>query len=133
MNAKNGNHFEKKRCRSSRSRLTRWTGYEVFVKDDLTVWIVFDKRSSENDAKPWYPVVCGLTNPSERGIAQFLPSLSELEHVTFEIAKKSKMTTHKGGDWRIDRVEESEVKKRAMKQFKMKKLEMEKLDLEKPQ
>lgn len=33
VNADNGNHFNE-RCNSNRSRLTRWTGYEVFI----TIW-----------------------------------------------------------------------------------------------
>lgn len=42
VNAKNGkgNRFDKERCNSNRSRLTRWTGYELFLGNDKAVWMV---------------------------------------------------------------------------------------------
>lgn len=60
VNADNGNHFNK-RCISNRSRLTRWTGYEVVVSNDLAIWIVFHGHSFASHARPWYPVSCGIT------------------------------------------------------------------------
>lgn len=103
VNADNGNHFNK-RCNSNRSRLTRWTGYEVFVSNDLAIWIVFHGHSFASHARPWYPVSCGITEPFERGIARLLPSLSELEHATFENAMTSIKATHQAGEMRIDEV-----------------------------
>ena len=110
VNAENGNRFEK-RCDSSRSRLTRWTGYELFISNDLAVWMVFDEDSFASHARPWYPVSCGISQFCNRGIARLLPSLNELEHVTVEDAIESIKTTHKAGKMRIDEVEKSEVEK----------------------
>ena len=62
VNMRVDNHL-RKRCKSNLSRLTRWTGYEVFVRNDLALWIVFDKNSLDSDAKPWYPVSCSITKP----------------------------------------------------------------------
>ena len=102
------NHL-RKRCKSNLSRLTRWTGYEVFLRNDLSLWIVFDKKSLNSDAKPWYPVSCSITKPFEC-IACLLPSLSELERATYENAKKSIENTCQAGVMYIDEVEKSEVK-----------------------
>lgn len=110
VNADNGNRFDK-RCNSNRSRLTRWTGYEIFISNDKAVWMVFDEDSFASHARPWYPVSCGITQLCERGIARLLPSLSELEHATFEDAIESIKATHQAGKMRIDEVEKSEVQK----------------------
>lgn len=109
VNADNGNHFNE-RCNSNRSRLTRWTGYEVFISNDMAIWIVFDGHSFASHARPWYPVSCGITEPFEPGIARLLPSLSELEHATFENAMTSIKATHLAGEMHIYEVEKSEVK-----------------------
>lgn len=74
VNADNGNHFNE-RCNSNRSRLTRWTGYEVFISNDMAIWIVFDGHSFASHARPWYPVSCGITEPFEPGIAR-LPTFA---------------------------------------------------------
>lgn len=104
------NHL-RKRCKSNLSRLTRWTGYEVFVHNDLTLWIVFDNNSLDSDAKPWYPVSCSITKPFE-SIACLLPSLSELERATYKNAKRSIENTYQAGEMYIDEVEKSGVKER---------------------
>lgn len=109
VNAANGNRFNERAPRN-RSRLTRWTGYEVFVADNLGLWIVFDGHSLASHAPLWYPVPCGLTIRIERGIACLLPSLSELEHATFENARASMKTTHQTGLMVINEVEKSNVK-----------------------
>ena len=57
VNATNDHRFE---GLGSRSHLTRWTGYEVFVADNLELWIVFDGHSLNSPAPLWYPVHCGL-------------------------------------------------------------------------
>ena len=110
VNAANGNHFNERGPRN-RSRLTRWTGYEVFVADNLGLWIAFDGHSLASHAPLWYPVPCGLTIDFELGIACLLPSLSELEHATFDDAKASMETTHQTGLMVINEVEKSDVKK----------------------
>lgn len=86
VNAANGNRFNERAPRNS-SRLTRWTGYEVFIADDLGRWIVFDGHSLASHAPLWYPVPCGLTIDFEHGIACLLSSLSKIEHATFENAR----------------------------------------------
>lgn len=110
VNAANGNRFNKHAPRN-RSRLTRWTGYEVFVADNLGLWIVFDGHSLASRAPLWYPVPCGLTIDFEPGIACLLPSLSELEHATFDDARASMETTHQTGLMVVNEVEKSDVKK----------------------
>lgn len=110
VNAANGNRFNKRAPRN-RSRLTRWTGYEVFVAHNLGLWIVFDGHSLASPAPRWYPVPCGLTIDFERGIACLLPSLSELEHATFDDVRASMEATHQTGLMVINEVEKSEVKK----------------------
>lgn len=110
VNAANGNRFNKRAPRN-RSRLTRWTGYEVFVAHNLGLWIVFDGHSLASPAPRWYPVPCGLTIDFERGIACLLPSLSELEHATFDDARASMEATHQTGLMVINEVEKSDVKK----------------------
>lgn len=101
------NHL-RKRCKSNLPRLTRWTGYEDFLRSDLSLWIVFDKTSFVSDAKPWYPVPCSLTKPVE-SIACLLPSLSELDGATYENAKRLIESTCQAGEMYIDEVEKSEV------------------------
>lgn len=113
VNAENGNRFAK-RCNSNRSRLTRWTGYEIFISSDLAVWIVFDEDSFISHARPWYPVSSGITQFCKCGIARLLPSLSELEHATVEDAIESIKVTYQAGKMRIDEVEKSEVQKSEM-------------------
>ncbi|KAL9611887.1 MAG: hypothetical protein Q9167_003501 [Letrouitia subvulpina] len=98
----------RKRCRSNFSRLTRWTGYEVFIRNDLTLWIVFNKNSLDSGAEPWNPVSCSITKPFE-SIACLLPSLSELGHATYEEAKASTENTCQAAEMYIDEVEKSEV------------------------
>lgn len=110
VNAANGNRFNERAPRN-RARLTRWTGYEVFVTNDLGLWIVFDGDSLASHAPLWYPVPCGLTINFERGIACLLPSLSELEHATSRSARGSMKTTYQTGLMVINEVETSEVKK----------------------
>jgi hypothetical protein len=109
VNAANGNEFNERAPRNC-SRLTRWTGYEVFIADNLGLWIVFDEHSLASHAPLWYPVLCGLTVDFKHGIARLLPSLSELEHATFENAKVSMKTTHQTGLMVINEVEKSDVK-----------------------
>ena len=108
VNAANDDRFNK-RVPQNRSRLTRWTGYEVFVTNDLGLWIVFDGHSLASHAPLWYPVPCGLTVDFENGIACLLPSLSQLEHTTFENARRSMKTTHQTGLMVLNEVEKSEA------------------------
>lgn len=110
VNAANGNRFNERGPRN-RSRLTRWTGYEVFVADNLGLWIAFDGHSLASHAPLWYPVPCGLTIDFDFGIACLLPSLSELEHATFDDARASMETTHQTGLMVINEAEKSDVKK----------------------
>lgn len=108
VNAANDNRFNK-HVPQNRSRLTRWTGCEVFVTNDLELWIVFDGNSLASHASLWYPVPCGLTVDFESGIACLLPSLSQLEHATFENARRSMKTTHQTGLMVLNEVEKSEA------------------------
>ncbi|KAI0100559.1 hypothetical protein GGR51DRAFT_532416 [Nemania sp. FL0031] len=89
VNAQNGNCFNK-RCNSFLSRITRWTGYEVFLGSDLAIWIVFDAQSLTRGAEPWYPVSCGITERIQRAsIARLLPRFADLETAEFEDAVSS--------------------------------------------
>ncbi|KAI1124150.1 hypothetical protein F5Y10DRAFT_250249 [Nemania abortiva] len=107
VNARNGNRFNKP-CGSSRSRITRWTGYEVFLSSDLGVWIVFDAQSLARDAEPWYPVSCGILDRIERfSIARLLPRFADLRAATFEDAVASVKEMH----WDLDNILISEVEK----------------------
>ncbi|OAL29577.1 hypothetical protein AYO22_01991 [Fonsecaea multimorphosa] len=45
-------------------RISKWTGYEVFVDWDLALWMVFDPHSLNPRAKGWYPEYCTLAHPS---------------------------------------------------------------------
>jgi hypothetical protein len=113
VNAENGNRFNE-RIKSRGPRVTRWTGYEVWVSDDLALWIVFDGGSLASEDKAWYPVSCSLTEfikpPS--GFARLLPSLTELEHATFEDAESLVVGTYLPGKMRLEQVEKGEVKER---------------------
>jgi hypothetical protein len=113
VNAENGNRFNEQ-IKSRGPRVTRWTGYEVWVSDDLALWIVFDGGSLASEDKAWYPVSCSLTEfikpPS--GFARLLPSLTELEHATFEDAKSLVVGTYLPGEMRLEQVEKGEVKER---------------------
>lgn len=113
VNAENGNRFNE-RINSRGPRVTRWTGYEVMVSDDLALWIVFDGHSLASEDKAWYPVSCSLTESIKppSGFACLLPSLTELEHATFEDAKNLVDGTHLPGEMRLEEVEKSEVKER---------------------
>lgn len=104
-------------CQGGRSRLTRWTGYEVFLSDTLAMWIVFDKYFYPC-ALPWYPISCRLTNPSEGGLACVVSSLSNLEHATFDSIEKLKKETYESGALRIDAVRKTEVKHRTKAFFR---------------
>ncbi|KAN0075068.1 hypothetical protein V8E54_007679 [Elaphomyces granulatus] len=106
VNAANGNE----RAFENSSRLTRWTGYEVFVTNDLGLWIVFDGHSLASRAPLWYPVPAGLTAEFEQGIACILPALNELEHATFGNARESMKTTYQSGLKIINEVNKSDVK-----------------------
>ena len=109
VNAANGNRFNERPLRN-RSRLAMWTGYEVFVADDLGLWIVFDGHSLASHAPLWYPVPCGLMLDLKPGIGCLLSSLSDLEHATFENARSSVETTHQTGFMVLNKVEKSDVK-----------------------
>ena len=86
----------------------------MWVSDDLALWIVFDGASLASEDKAWYPVSCSLTEfikpPS--GFARLLPSLTELEHATFEDVKSLVVGTYLPGEMRREQVEKSEVKER---------------------
>lgn len=110
VNAENGNRFNE-HVRENRSRLTRWTGYEVFIADDLGLWIAFDKQSLISPEPLWYPVDCSLTTNCERGLACIIPSISELEHTKFETVETLMKNTGRSGAVVINEVEINEVKK----------------------
>lgn len=83
----------------------------MFVADDLGLWFVFDGNSLTYGGAPlWYPVSCGLTDGFEHGIACILPSLTDLEHASFENARSLMKTTHKAGYMVVSDTEKSEVK-----------------------
>ncbi len=41
-------------------RISRWTGYEVFIDLDFIIWIVFNNNSLLEGEYGWYPVACRL-------------------------------------------------------------------------
>ncbi|KAJ8132121.1 hypothetical protein O1611_g1503 [Lasiodiplodia mahajangana] len=109
VNARNGNRFNTP-CDSKRQRLTRWTGYELFISDDLGIWSVFDSKSTISDARPWYPVSSRLGEKQRSGMACLLPSVKKLGDATFEEIVACVENTRVEGVFQIDEVEESEVK-----------------------
>lgn len=110
VNARNDNKFDES-CPTHRYRATRWTGYEVFLGDDLSLWIVFDDHM-DRDGIPWYPVSCSLTRPFNFfDIARLLPSLCKLEHATFKEALTSVKETRWTGKVQLEEVAWKEVDK----------------------
>lgn len=122
VNAGNPNRFNEQRCRSKRSRLARWTGYEVFVghdSRDLALWIMLDRQVHGHQALPCYPVSCSLmdfvkhntTNPlgGPCTFARLLPLFAGLEHATFEEARESLIKTCTDQGICIGQVEKGEL------------------------
>ncbi|KAJ2984004.1 hypothetical protein NUW58_g6155 [Xylaria curta] len=71
-----------------------WTGYEIFVSETLEVWIIY--VPNEHRSMAWNTVDTGLFVPGgdqshQKGtpkLAQFWPSLKDLELATFEEVQK---------------------------------------------
>ena len=101
------------RCHKKRSRLTRWTGFEVLVAEDSSVWIAFDDKCLQSPAPEWYPVDCSIRSIMEEimpakvapGVAQILPSLIDLENATFAMVRESMYKTKLFGEIKIHEVE----------------------------
>ena len=92
-------------------RISKWTGYEVFVDKELALWMAFDRHANNPRAKDWYPVPCRLshTNLENSGdeerimsstskerqfdIACFLPSLRDLANAEFRTASEKVQQT----------------------------------------
>ncbi|KAI1124000.1 hypothetical protein F5Y10DRAFT_40374 [Nemania abortiva] len=108
VNAKNGNEFNTC-CYSKRQRLTRWTGYELFIGDDLEIWSVFNPASHRNDVGFWYPVFFRLERNPRPGIACFLLSVKKLGGVTFEEIAAYMENTRVQGAFQIHEVEMQEA------------------------
>jgi hypothetical protein len=120
VNAKNDDRFNERVPNSGSTRLTRWTGYEVFISTDLSLWIAFDEKSLASHASPWYPVSCdiaGLFEPhSSRGTVRLLDSLGVLgEDDPFGHASAVVKATTRVGMARLHEVEKSAVKRRVGK------------------
>ncbi|GAP89902.1 hypothetical protein SAMD00023353_4400020 [Rosellinia necatrix] len=116
VNARNGGSCNT-RCNITRSRVTRWTGYEVFISDDLALWIVFDYHCLTSGAQPWYPVSCAILEPFKPrlSIACLLPSLATVEHATFQTAMTSLQQTYLDlPQVQISQVERSAMTKRSL-------------------
>ncbi|KAI0537830.1 hypothetical protein GGR58DRAFT_470037 [Xylaria digitata] len=47
-------------------RLSKWTGYEVFVDHELGLWMVFDNQSKFHDHDGWYQFDCKLVSPQSQ-------------------------------------------------------------------
>ncbi|KAI1120116.1 hypothetical protein F5Y10DRAFT_259072 [Nemania abortiva] len=109
VNARNGNRFNSP-CDSKRQRLTRWTGYELFIGDDLGIWSVFDPNSANYDIDSWSPVSSRLGEKLPAGMACLLPSVKRLGDVTFEETVACVENTRVEGDFQIDEVEKREVR-----------------------
>lgn len=97
----------------NRARLTKWTGYELFVADDLGLWVVFDGHSLVSPAPMWYPVSCSLTKDFEGGIACLLSSLRELKNAKFQDIKLLMRDTYQTGSIVINEVEKSDAQDKA--------------------
>ena len=110
-------------------RTSKWTGYEVFVDQELALWMVFDRHSIDPRAANWYPLPCRLShsNLQDSGdeqrvlsyelkerlfdIACFLPSLRDLADAEFKTASEKVQKTSQSGKMRVGQVERSEIDK----------------------
>jgi hypothetical protein len=110
-------------------RTSKWTGYEVFVDQELALWMVFDRHSINPRAADWYPLPCRLSHSilqdsgdeqrvlsyasKERlfDIACFLPSLRDLADAEFKTASEKVQKTSQSGKMRVGQVERSEINK----------------------
>ncbi|KAI1127023.1 hypothetical protein F5Y10DRAFT_293258 [Nemania abortiva] len=108
VNAKKGNSFDTC-CYSKRKRLTRWTGHELFIGDDLGIWSVFDPSSDCEDTLSWYPVSSRLERNLRPGIACLLPSVKKLGGITFEEIAAHMENTRVQGAFQIHEVEMKEA------------------------
>jgi hypothetical protein len=114
--------------KSQIERISKWTGYEVFVDKELALWMVFDRKSTEQYTGGWYPLQCRLSQsisqdtgdeqPSrvlERAIfdiACFLPSLRDITVAQFNSASKKVQETCRQGKIKVDQLDRRETDKR---------------------
>ena len=108
-------------------RTSKWTGYEVFVDQQLALWMVFNRHSINPRAADWYPLPCrlSLSIPRDYGeeqqvlssalkeprfdIACFLLSLRDLADAKFETALQQVQFQSRLGKMKVDQVERSEI------------------------
>lgn len=109
-------------------RISKWTGYEVFVDKELALWMMFDRHSIDPRAAGWYPLSCRLSDPILQDydkeqvlsyaskaprfdIACFLPSLHDLADAEFKTASEKVQEKMRSGNMRICQVERIEIDK----------------------
>lgn len=103
-------------------RTSKWTGYEVFVDNELALWMVFDRHSNDPLAEDWYPVPCRLSHPTLQDtndeqrarrfdVACFLTSLRDLANANFKTASEKVQEKSRRGEMRVCEVERSEIDK----------------------
>jgi len=97
-------------------RTSKWTGYEVFVDQELALWIVFDRKSHYPPAADWYPVPIRLGHDDEPqvgpfDIARLLPSLHDLANASFKGARDTVQQTMDSGKMKLGLIAQKDVER----------------------
>ncbi len=114
--------------KSQNKRISKWTGYEVFVDKELALWMVFDRKSTEQYTCGWYPLQCRLSQSISQDtrdeqhscvlekaifdIACFLPSLRSIAVDEFNTASKKVQETRRQGKIKVDQLDRREADNR---------------------
>jgi hypothetical protein len=120
--------------KSQTERISKWTGYEVFVDKELALWMVFDRELTEQYTGGWYPLQCRLSQSISQDtgdeqhsgmlenpifdIACFLPSLRDITVTEFASASKKVQETCRRGKITVDQVDGDETEKLLETEFK---------------
>ncbi|KAJ8124876.1 hypothetical protein O1611_g8764 [Lasiodiplodia mahajangana] len=99
-------------------RLSKWTGYEVFVDCELGLWIVFDRSSTSANHDGWFEFNSKLVTPQNHPLQEKQPffdyakicdSFSRVNSLSFEMALDSINESRGSGRVRVSQVEKKEV------------------------
>ncbi|KAI1180969.1 hypothetical protein F4777DRAFT_181024 [Nemania sp. FL0916] len=100
------------------TRVSKWTGYEVFADSELALWMVFDDKARIPKHNGWYQLNCGLVKPpgeqqedngSAFGFAKFCRSLRTVLSASFDEASALIKQTKYTGTAKVDQIESGEV------------------------
>ncbi|KAI1193304.1 hypothetical protein F5X97DRAFT_328672 [Nemania serpens] len=104
-------------------RLSKWTGFEVFVDYELGLWMIFNSESRSHDNAGWYQLSSKLVasqdqSPQDReptfGYAKFCDSLCRIASTSFEDARVLVEKTKTLGTVSVSQVEEDEINIRSV-------------------